>query len=175
MKATKTEILKKGIIWAALFLVCGGGLYLIFNMNHAEYVEDVSSGKLRRFRRGEYSASPAGEAERYAPTENQPAYEGAAVVLGYGESAAYRINVDRAGVYYLAADYYSAGNSYLDYTVEVNINGEAQYQEWKTVELSLYWQDSTDEYGKDRYGDELGPACPPGGGGECDYPDQSFQ
>ncbi len=184
MKVTKTEILKKGIIWAALFLVCGGGLYLIFNMNHAEYVEDVSSGELRQayellsnslvssdcmytdylmyldqdYGVGEYTASPAGEAERYAPTENQPAYEGAAVVLGYGESAAYRINVDRAGVYYLAADYYSAGNSYLDYTVEVNINGEAQYQEWKTVELSLYWQDSTDEYGKDRYGDEIAPA-----------------
>ena len=183
MKAIRTRILKKVIIWAAIIVVCGGGLYLIFNMNHAEYVEDVSPEELRRayellsdslvssdymytdylmyldqgFGVGNYTASPAGGADRYEPAADQPAYEGNAVVLDYEENAEYKINVDKPGVYYLAVDYYSAGNSYLDYTVEVNLNGEAQYQEWKTVDLSLYWQDSEAEYLKDRYGDEIAP------------------
>lgn len=184
MKAIKTRILKKIIIWAAIIAVCGGGLYLIFNRNHAEYVEDVSPGELKEayelladslvssdymytdylmyldqdYGVGSYTASPVGGAEPYEPAGDQPAYEGGAVELGYEESAEYRINVDKAGVYYLAVDYYSAGNSYLDYTVEVKINGAAQYQEWKTVELSLYWRDSVEEYLKDRYGDEIAPS-----------------
>ena len=183
MKAIKTRILKKVIIWAAIIVVCGGGLYLIFNANHAEYVEDVSPEELRQayellsgslvssdymytdylmyldkgYGTGSYAASPAGTAERYEPAGNQPVYEGSAVVLDYEESAEYKVNVDKPGVYYLAADYYSAGNTYLDYTVEVRVNGEPQYQEWKTVEFSLYWQDSEAEYLKDRYGDEIAP------------------
>lgn len=42
MKSKMAGILKKGIIWAAVAAVCGGGLYLVFSRNHAEYVEDVS-------------------------------------------------------------------------------------------------------------------------------------
>ena len=48
MKWKKARILKKGIIAAAAAALCGGFLYLIFNMNRAEYVEDVSSEELRQ-------------------------------------------------------------------------------------------------------------------------------
>lgn len=183
MKLKKARILKKGIITAAVAALCGGGLYLVLNLNRAEYVEDVSPEELRQayellsdslvsseymytdylmyldagFGAGSFQAAPSDAAETYKPGDGQPAYEGKAVVLDYEESAEYKINVEKAGVYYLAVDYFSAGNSYLDYTVEVRLNGEAQYQEWKTVELSLYWQDSVEEYLKDRYGDEIAP------------------
>ncbi len=106
--------------------------------------------------RESHTASPRG-GTAYEPDQGQPAYGEKASVLRYGESVEYKVNVDQAGVYYLAVDYFSAGNSYLDYTVEVNLNGKAPYQEWKTVELSLYWQDSVEEYLKDRYGDEIAP------------------
>lgn len=184
MKSKKARIVKKSMIWAAAAAVCGGGLYLILNMNRAEYVEDVDPGELRQayellsdslassdymytdylmyleegFGEGSFQAEPAGTAEAYEPEEGQPAYGGKALVLAYEESAEYRVNVEKAGVYYLAVDYFSAGDSYLDYTVEVRHNGQAQYQEWKTVELSLYWQDSVEEYRRDRYGDEIAPA-----------------
>ncbi len=184
MKSIKASILKKIVTWAAVIAVCGGGLYLIFNMNHAEYVEDVSAEELRQayellsgsltssdfmytdylmyldkgFGTGSYTAVPSGGTDRYEPAGELPGYEGEAVVLGYGDCAEYRVKVEEAGVYCLAVDYLSAGDSYLDYTVEVNLNGKAQYQEWKTVELSLYWQDAGGEYLKDRYGDEIAPA-----------------
>ncbi len=183
MKAKKARILKKGMILAAAAAVCGGGLYLVFHMNHAEYVEDVSPEELRQayellseslvssdymytdylmyleedYGQGSYQAAPSGSGEIYQPDEGQPAYEGSALVLDYEESAEYKINVEKTGVYYLAVDYFSAGNSYLDHTVEVSLNGEAQYQEWKTVELSLHWKDSVDKYLLDRYGDEIAP------------------
>ena len=182
MKSKMAGILKKGIIWAAVAAVCGGGLYLVFSRNHAEYVEDVSPEELRQAYEllsgslvssdymytdylmyldegpgaGSHTASPRG-GTAYEPDQGQPAYGEKASVLRYGESVEYKVNVDQAGVYYLAVDYFSAGNSYLDYTVEVNLNGKAPYQEWKTVELSLYWQDSVEEYLKDRYGDEIAP------------------
>ena len=184
MKSKKARILKKGIIWAAAAALCGGGLYLILNMNRAEYVEDVSPEELRQayellsdslvssdymytdylmyldadYGEGSFQAAPSGRGKEYEPEEGQPDYNGKAVVLDFEESAEYKINVEKAGVYYLAVDYFSAGNSYLDYTVEVKVNGDAQYQEWKTVELSLYWQDSVEEYLTDRYGDEIAPA-----------------
>ena len=48
MKSKKARILKKGITTAAAIAVCGVVLYLIFNLNHAEYVEDVSAEELRQ-------------------------------------------------------------------------------------------------------------------------------
>lgn len=184
MKLKKAEILKKIIKLAAVTAVCGVGLYLIFHRNHAEYIEDVTPQELRQayellsgslvssdyrytdylmyldadYGAGNYTASPTGEAESYEPGEGRPSYEGGAFVLDYGESAEYKLNVDKAGVYCLSVDYFSAGNSYLDYTVEVNLNGKAQYQEWKTVALPLYWQDSVEKYLRDRYGDEIAPS-----------------
>lgn len=184
MKSKKTRILRKTIITAAAAAVCAGGVYLIFNMNHAEYVEDVSPEELKQayellagslvssdymytdylqylnvgFGEGSYSLCPEqGEAKNFEAGQDLPSYEGSAVVLDYQQTAEYRVNVDKTGVYYLAVDYLSAGNSYLDYTVDVALNGEAQYQEWKTVELSLYWKDSVTEYLVDRYGDEIAP------------------
>lgn len=154
MKSKKARILKKGIIWAAAAALCGGGLYLILNMNRAEYVEDVSPEELRQayellsdslvssdymytdylmyldadYGEGSFQAAPSGRGKEYEPEEGQPDYNGKAVVLDFEESAEYKINVEKAGVYYLAVDYFSAGNSYLDYTVEVKVNGDAQYQ-----------------------------------------------
>lgn len=183
MKAKKARKYKKGVAIAAVAALCCGGLYLIFNINHAEYVKDVSPEELRQayellsaslvssdymytdylmyleddYGVGSYAASPMSTAGNYEPDVGQPAYEGKAVVLNYEESAEYIVNVKEPGVYYLAVDYLSAGNSYLDYTVEVSLNGKVPYQEWKTVELSLYWQDSVAEYQKDRYGDEIAP------------------
>ncbi len=183
MKSKKARIIKKIVTWAVVLAVCCCGLYLIFNLNHAEYVEDVSPEELRQAYEllsdslvssdymytdylmyldaengvGTMTASPESAAAAYEPAAGDPAYDGRAVALDYEESAEYKINVEKTGVYCLAVDYFSAGDSYLDYTVEVSLNGEAPFQEWKTVELSLYWQDSVEEYLTDRYGDEIAP------------------
>lgn len=183
MKPRK-KIWKKILIGAACAAFAAGGIYLLFGRNQAEYVEDVSQEELKEAYEllagslvsadymytdylkyldtemgvGGCQAESSQGGEAFEAGEELPAYEGKAVVLDYEETAEYRVNIEKTGVYYLAVDYLSAGDSYLDYTVEVELNGEAQYQEWKTVELPLYWKDSVEEYLLDRYGDEIAPA-----------------
>ena len=114
MNSKKTGILKKVIITAAAAAACVAGVYLIFNRNHAEYVEDVSPEELKAayellsgslvssddtytdylnyldvgYGEGNYSASPEqGEAESFDAGQELPAYEGTAVVLNYEQTA----------------------------------------------------------------------------------------
>lgn len=86
------------------------------------------------------------------------AYPGDALLTNYLDEAAYTVNVPTAGVYVLALEYASQGESYLDFTVTVAVNGVSQYQELQTVELPLYWRDSVEEFQTDRYGDEIAPS-----------------
>lgn len=186
MKKKKVMNFKKIIITVAVVLVVGIGGWLLFSRDNAEYVEDVSREELMQayellyrsldtadfmytdylkyldvgYGEGTTSAQPEEGREASSITDeelNVPDYEGTIQILNYEETATYHINVAKAGVYYLAVDYLSAGNSYLDYTVSMTVNGEPQYQEQKTIELPLYWQDSVDVYLTDRYGDEIAP------------------
>lgn len=186
MKSHKIMNFKKIVIPVVLTLTLVIGIWRFFSMEHAEYVEDVSREELMQayellyesldtsdfmytdylkyldtgYGEGMTSAAPDEGlgSEAFADGElNVPAYDGVIRVLNYEDTAVYHIQVEKSGVYYLAVDYLSAGNSYLDYTISMAVNGEPQYQEQKTVELPLYWQDSTDEYLYDRYGDEIAP------------------
>lgn len=177
---------KKILIGIAAIALIGAGGWLAFGRNHAEYVEDISAEELQWAYEllagsldttsykytdylmyldqgngeGDYSALPE-NAMQISSLADQGLtvadYEGEAVALKYRDEARYSIDVDKEGVYILALDYFSGGNSYLDYTVSVEINGQFQYQELKTVELPLQWVDSVEDYQTDRYGDEIAP------------------
>lgn len=169
MKLGKIMNVKKIITAVAVVAAVGVGAYLLWGRTKTEYVEKVSEDKVKAayellsgsltspdftytdylnyleddFGQGEASALPNGGLE--------------SAVLNYRETATYKIEVEKSGLYYLAVDYASAGDSYLDYTVALEVNGKSQYQEQKTVELPLVWKDSVEEYQLDRYGDEIAP------------------
>ena len=169
MKLGKIMNVKKIIGTVAVVAAVGVGAYLLWGRTEAEYVEKVSEDKVKAayellsgsltspdfmytdylkyleddFGQGEVSALPNDGLE--------------SAVLNYRETATYEIEVEKSGLYYLAVDYTSAGDSYLDYTVALEVNGKSQYQEQKTVELPLIWKDSVEEYQLDRYGDEIAP------------------
>lgn len=178
--------IKKILIWIVVAAIIGAGCWLLFFNDHAEYVEDISADELRwayellsgaldtdsyhytdylmdleaEDGEGFVSVLPEGAAAASSLNGEEltvPDYEGGVVALGYLESAEYHIEVEKDGVYILALDYLSAGDSYLDYTVSVQINGEVQYQELQTISLPLYWEDSVDTFLADRYGDEIAP------------------
>lgn len=84
-------------------------------------------------------------------------YDGSLAVLRYNETAEYRVTLTQGGIYTLYFDYLPAGDSYLDHTASITINGETQYQELKTIDFPLYWRDETNEILTDRYGDQIAP------------------
>lgn len=178
--------MKKVLIGIVMIAVAAVGGWLIFGRNHAEYVEDISAEELKwayellagsldtgsykytdylmyldeAEGEGDFSALPEDSVQvssLEAQGLNVLDYDGSVLALDYLGQARYNINVGKEGVYVLALDYLSGGDSYLDYTVSVEVNGQFQYQEWRTVELPLYWVDSVSEYQTDRYGDQIAP------------------
>lgn len=161
--------IKKILTWIVILAVIVAGSWWLFFADRTEYVEDISAEELRwayellagsldtdsykytdylmdlnaQHGAGESAALPQGSEKE--------------VTLNYLETAEYTINVEKDGVYILALDYLSAGDSYLDYTLSLKINGQQQYQELQTIELPLYWEDSVAEFLVDRYGDEIAP------------------
>ncbi|MBQ9122713.1 MAG: hypothetical protein IJY10_04375, partial [Lachnospiraceae bacterium] len=185
MKLKKVMNVKKIIGTVVVAAAVGVGAYLLWGRNEAQYVERVSDEKVKAayellagsltspdfmytdylkyleddFGEGSAVALPKEGKDwaDYEADDGVPTYESKSAVLNYRETATYEIEVEKSGLYYLAVDYASAGNSYLDYTVALKVNGESQYQEQKTVELALHWKDSVEEYQLDRYGDEIAP------------------
>lgn len=178
--------IKKILTWIAVVAIVGVCVWLLFFNDHAEYVQDISAEELRwayellsgsldtdNYKYTDYMmdleaengegfsrALPEGAVAASSLNGEEltvPEYEGEVISLGYLETAEYHIEVEKDGVYILALDYLSAGDSYLDYTVSVQVNGEVQYQELQTISLPLYWEDSVDTFLTDRYGDEIAP------------------
>jgi ABC-type glycerol-3-phosphate transport system substrate-binding protein len=86
-------------------------------------------------------------------------YEGDNVsAVLYGEEVTYSVAVDQAGYYNLDVDFYVAGEVLNNITLSVLINGEYQFDDARTVDVALYWEDAVDEYALDKYGDETLPA-----------------
>ena len=86
--------------------------------------------------------------------------------LPYRGEATYKVTVDKAGLYTLAVDYMSVGDSLSDYTVSVNINGKQAYSEMDTIALPIIWSDVNNpesyvgsdtekKFDQDSYGDEM--------------------
>lgn len=95
-------------------------------------------------------------------------YDGQMKVLDYKDVATYRVNVSKAGLYYLNLDYISVGESLSDYTVSASVNGKQQYSEMNTIALPIVWTDTDNnnfissddkkEFPLDSYGDEMAPS-----------------
>lgn len=87
--------------------------------------------------------------------------------LDYQSKAEYKVTVDKAGLYYLALDYISVGNSLSDYTVSIMVNDKQDYTEMNTIALPMIWTDTEEGYISsdadkkfplDSYGDEMAPS-----------------
>jgi ABC-type glycerol-3-phosphate transport system substrate-binding protein len=84
-------------------------------------------------------------------------YDGDAVDLAVAGDAVYTVTVAQAGLYYLSVDYYVLPSVLNNLTVSVLINGEYQFDEAKTIDVPLLWQDETKDFSLDTYGDESLP------------------
>lgn len=86
--------------------------------------------------------------------------------FGYGNSVAYldseaSITFDIyspvAGGYYIEMDYYIPEASMQELSISVKINGEYQFYESRNIKLRAAWKDSTKQYEKDKFGNDIYP------------------
>lgn len=85
-------------------------------------------------------------------------YNGNSVAdLGTDEIASYRVDISEAGYYVINTDYIVTGNILNNVTVSIMINNEFQFDDAKTIDVVLNWEDSTKEFVLDTYGDETLP------------------
>lgn len=86
---------------------------------------------------------------------------------GYGDSVFYlheqnpslslEIDVPNDGLYELSFDYYPLGDGVIPIEGSILINGEYPYYESRRVVFPTEWKNETDEFSKDRFGNEIIP------------------
>ncbi len=85
-------------------------------------------------------------------------YSGTKVAdLSTGKSASYIVEIEEDGFYRLDVDYIISGLILNNITISVQINDELLFDDAAVVDVPLYWQDKTKEFGVDTYGDETLP------------------
>lgn len=86
-------------------------------------------------------------------------YGGDINTIEFGQSVDYLVTVPIAGLYEIEVDYRVVGETVLtNQTIGIMINDEYQYSEASTIDVPLYWKDSTKEFPLDTYGDETIPS-----------------
>jgi len=85
-------------------------------------------------------------------------YSGSSVAdLDTNEIASYGVDISEAGYYVINTDYIVTGNILNNITISIKINNEFQFDDAKTVDVVLYWEDATKNFVVDTYGDETLP------------------
>lgn len=97
------------------------------------------------------------DALNLAAVENFGYLGSKATDLRANNSALYHVNVPTAGLYSLVLDYYVFPQVLNNLTVSVRINGNFLFDDARTVDIPLYWQDDSKNFVLDTYGDESLP------------------
>ncbi|MHB1453473.1 MAG: extracellular solute-binding protein [Saccharofermentanales bacterium] len=98
-----------------------------------------------------------GSKDMIRPAEDSHGYGKQTVMLGPKETAVYLIDVPLAGGYHISLDYFIPETSMQDLIVSLQINDEYQFYESRNLEFNAVWKDTSQEYKKDRSGNELYP------------------
>ncbi|MDP2426403.1 MAG: extracellular solute-binding protein [bacterium] len=70
---------------------------------------------------------------------------------------AYQVTVPTAGLYHIQLDYFVKSQVLNNLTVSLKVNGQFQFDDSRTIDIPLYWQDDSKDFVLDTYGDESLP------------------
>lgn len=86
-------------------------------------------------------------------------YNGDIHTIEYGQSVDYYVTVPTSGLYEIEVDFRVVGDTVLtNQTIGIMINDAYQYMEASTIDVPLYWKDTTKDFPLDSYGDETIPS-----------------
>lgn len=114
-----------------------------------DYLEDVTL---------DYSLPSTMAVLETTETSERFEYSGGKVAdLDTGNEAIYTVEILEKGYYVINADYIVTGHILNNITISIAINDEFQFDDAKTVDVVLYWEDQTKDFSVDTYGDETLP------------------
>lgn len=90
--------------------------------------------------------------------ENSFGYGNEIIKLENKQTAIFNLNVENAGLYNIYIDYYFADASINDAEASMKINNEFPYYEARQVLFKADWKPTTNNFTKDRYGNEIVPS-----------------
>ncbi len=90
--------------------------------------------------------------------ENSFGYGNDVIKLENKQTAIFNLNVEKAGLYNIYVDYYFADTSINDAEASMKIRGEYPYYEARQVLFKAEWKPTTNDFTKDRYGNEIVPS-----------------
>jgi ABC-type glycerol-3-phosphate transport system substrate-binding protein len=77
--------------------------------------------------------------------------------LGTDQSATFDVTITESGYYNINTDYIVTGTILNNITLAIAIDGEYLYDDAQTIDVPLYWRDTTKDFGVDTYGDQTLP------------------
>ena len=80
-----------------------------------------------------------------------------AQILAEDQSGLFLVNTAEEGLYFFTLEYNALVKSFTDITISLQVNGEIQYDEAKTIILPVFWEDESKIYPIDKFGDESSP------------------
>jgi ABC-type glycerol-3-phosphate transport system substrate-binding protein len=95
---------------------------------------------------------------RMADASEAYGYKSGAVFLTKGASFSFDVDAAEEGGYNISVDYYIPKETMIETLISLKIDGEYPFYESRFLKLSGAWKDTSQEYEKDRYGNELLPS-----------------
>lgn len=83
--------------------------------------------------------------------------EGKVVEIKQGENAVFNIKAPKSAKYKILVRYFDSSTSTLPITCGISIDGKYTCYEMRNQQFESEWKYETDEFGKDRYGNEIVP------------------
>lgn len=98
-----------------------------------------------------------GNENKLLSKEDSQGYNTSVAHLNKDDEVELTVNVNEEGLYNINFDYYTLTSGLTSNEGDIQVNGSYQYNEAKRIVFSTLWGDSTKEFARDRYNNEVMP------------------
>lgn len=162
MRKLTAQVLSLILLFAMVFAPTGNIAYA--DIVEQNYYEVLTNSDIVIAKEGEVIIEPAqyivGDSigVELLPAQQSHGYGDSVLHLSSDASVFFEVNVPKAGYYHIIVDYYIPETVMDNLTLSLQINGEYQFYESRNIKLPALWKDSTKEYKKDEYGNDIFPS-----------------
>lgn len=98
------------------------------------------------------------DAKKLVDKQNSQGYKDSVLHLNQGEDFEFNVDAPKAGLYNISLDYFILSNGLVSNEGSMEVNGAHQYFEARRITFPALWENSTNEFPRDRYNNEVMPS-----------------